>query len=50
MSKQPLVVLKFGGSVLGTTRDYAAAVADVKRHQRRGERVLAVVSALKGAT
>ncbi len=50
MAKQPLVVLKFGGSVLGTARDYAAAVADVKRHLRRGERVLAVVSALKGAT
>ena len=50
MAKQPLAVLKFGGSVLGTTRDYAAAVADVKRHLRRGERVLAVVSALKGAT
>ena len=50
MSKQPLAVLKFGGSVLGTARDYAAAVADVKRHMRRGERVLAVVSALKGAT
>ena len=50
MAKQPLAVLKFGGSVLGTARDYAAAVADVKRHQRRGERVLAVVSALKGAT
>ena len=50
MAKQPLAVLKFGGSVLGTARDYAAAVADVRRHQRRGERVLAVVSALKGAT
>jgi acetylornithine deacetylase len=50
MAKQPLAVLKFGGSVLGTARDYAAAVADVKRHLRRGERVLAVVSALKGAT
>jgi acetylornithine deacetylase len=50
MAKQPLTVLKFGGSVLGTASDYAAAVADVKRHLRRGERVLAVVSALKGAT
>ena len=50
MAKQPLAVLKFGGSVLGTARDYAAAVVDVRRHQRRGERVLAVVSALKGAT
>jgi len=50
MAKQALAVLKFGGSVLGTARDYAAAVADVKRHLRRGERVLAVVSALKGAT
>ena len=50
MAKQPLTVLKFGGSVLGTARDYAAAVADVKRHLQRGECVLAVVSALKGAT
>ncbi|HTT69184.1 MAG TPA: M20/M25/M40 family metallo-hydrolase [Gemmatimonadales bacterium] len=50
MAKQPLTVLKFGGSVLGTARDYAAAVADVRRHLQRGERVLAVVSALKGAT
>jgi len=50
MAAQPLAVLKFGGSVLGTARDYAAAVADVRRHLQRGERVLAVVSALKGAT
>jgi acetylornithine deacetylase len=50
MSGRPLTVLKFGGSVLGTARDYAAAVADVRRHLRRGEGVLAVVSALKGAT
>jgi acetylornithine deacetylase len=50
MGGHPLTVLKFGGSVLGTARDYAAAVADVRRHLRRGERVLAVVSALKGAT
>ncbi len=50
MSGRALTVLKFGGSVLGTPRDYAAAVADVRRHLRRGERVLAVVSALKGAT
>jgi len=50
MAQQPLTVLKFGGSVLGTARDYAAAVADVRRHLQRGERVLAVVSALKGAT
>lgn len=50
MNGRPLTVLKFGGSVLGTARDYAAAVADIKRHLKRGERVLAVVSALKGAT
>jgi acetylornithine deacetylase len=50
MATQPITVLKFGGSVLGTARDYAAGVADVRRHLRRGERVLAVVSALKGAT
>jgi acetylornithine deacetylase len=50
MSGHPLTVLKFGSSVLGTERDYAAAVADVVRHLHRGERVLAVVSALRGAT
>ncbi len=50
MSQHPLVVLKFGSSVLGTERDYAAAVAGIQRHLQRGERVLAVVSALKGAT
>ncbi len=50
MSGHPLTVLKFGSSVLGTEKDYAAAVAGIQRHLRRGERVLAVVSALKGAT
>ena len=50
MTHHPLVVLKFGSSVLGTERDYAAAVAGIQRHLQRGERVLAVVSALKGAT
>ena len=50
MPQRPLVVLKFGSSVLGTERDYAAAVAGIQRHLQRGERVLAVVSALKGAT
>jgi acetylornithine deacetylase len=50
MTHHPLVVLKFGSSVLGTERDYAAAVAGIQRHLHRGERVLAVVSALKGAT
>jgi len=50
MPQRPLVVLKFGSSVLGSERDYAAAVAGIQRHLQRGERVLAVVSALKGAT
>ncbi len=50
MSGHPLTVLKFGSSVLGTEKDYAAAVAGIQRHLRRGEHVLAVVSALKGAT
>ena len=50
MPGHPLVVLKFGSSVLGTERDYTAAVAGIQRHLQRGERVLAVVSALKGAT
>ena len=50
MTHHPLVVLKFGSSVLGTERDYAAAVVGIQRHLQRGERVLAVVSALKGTT
>ncbi len=50
MGGHPLTVLKFGSSVLGTERDYAAAVAGIRRHLGRGERVLAVVSALRGAT
>jgi acetylornithine deacetylase len=50
MGAHPLTVLKFGSSVLATERDYAAAVAGIQRHLQRGERVLAVVSALKGAT
>ncbi len=50
MSGHPLTVLKFGSSVLGTEHDYASAVAGIQRHLRRGEHVLAVVSALKGAT
>jgi len=50
MAKQPLTVLKFGSSVLGTESDYAAAAAEVVRHLRRGEHVIAVVSALRGTT
>lgn len=50
MSGRPLTVLKFGSSVLGTERDYVGAAAEVMRHLQRGERVIAVVSELRGTT
>ncbi|MFN3835078.1 MAG: homoserine dehydrogenase [Glycocaulis sp.] len=46
----PVCVLKFGSSVLETDRDYQAAAQEVFRHVRRGEKVIAVVSALAGET
>lgn len=46
----PLCVLKFGSSVLGSEADYDAAAQEVFRHVRRGEKVIAVVSALAGET
>ncbi|MEO1038575.1 MAG: homoserine dehydrogenase [Pseudomonadota bacterium] len=45
-----LCVLKFGSSVLEREADYAAAAAEVYRHVRAGEKVIAVVSALAGET
>ena len=45
-----LCVLKFGSSVLACDADYAAAAAEVYRHVRAGEKVIAVVSALAGET
>src|SRR5450631_2344567 len=46
----PIVVLKFGSSVLATASDLPSAVDEVYRHLRKGTRVLAVVSAFAGDT
>lgn len=46
----PVVVLKFGGSVLRDEGDVSRAVHEIYRWVRRGERVVAVVSALEGTT
>lgn len=48
--RAPLCVLKFGSSVLACEADYDAAAQEVFRHVRRGEKVIAVVSALAGET
>lgn len=45
-----LCVLKFGGSVLTSETDYAAAGAEIYRHVRAGEKTIVIVSALKGET
>lgn len=50
VARDPLIVLKFGGSVLGRERDAARAVHEVYRWVRQGYRVVAVVSALEGQT
>lgn len=49
-AQPPVCVLKFGSSVLETDADYQAAAQEVFRHVRRGEKVIAVVSALAGQT
>lgn len=48
--KRPIVVIKLGGSVLRGSDDLARAAIEVYQHVRRGRRVIAVVSALYGAT
>lgn len=50
MSESPLVVLKFGGSVLLDENRLRIAVHEIYRWRREGNRVLAVVSALAGRT
>ncbi len=45
-----LIVLKFGSSVLAGVADLPAAVQEIYRWRRDGWRVIAVVSAAKGAT
>lgn len=49
-STRPLTVLKFGGSVLRSPADLPAAVDEIYRRLRNGERVVAVVSAFAGET
>ncbi len=46
----PLIVLKIGGSVLATDRDIRIATHEIYRWIRRGFKVVAVVSAIKGRT
>ncbi len=50
MRKQPLIVLKFGGSVLHNEERLRIAVHEIYRWRRDGWRVVAVVSALAGRT
>jgi homoserine dehydrogenase len=50
MRPSKLIVLKFGGSVLRTESDYAWAVHEIYRWRRQGYGVVAVVSAIAGAT
>jgi len=50
MPERPLIVLKFGGSVLRAEGDLTSAAAEVYRWHRRGWRVVAVASAYHGVT
>ncbi|MCA9277542.1 MAG: homoserine dehydrogenase [Phycisphaeraceae bacterium] len=50
MSGSPLIVLKFGGSVLIDETSLRIAVHEIYRWRRDGYRVVAVVSAFAGAT
>src|SRR5688572_19550394 len=50
MSETKTTVLKFGGSVLRDEKDLSLAVHEIYRHWRRGQQVLAVVSAFGGTT
>ncbi|MEO8360515.1 MAG: homoserine dehydrogenase [Vicinamibacteria bacterium] len=47
---QPLIVLKFGSSVLRTSSDLPQAVHEIFRYVREGFGVVAVVSAFEGVT
>jgi len=48
--RDPIIVLKFGSSVLGSEADLPAAILEIYREIRRGHRVLAVVSAFGNTT
>ena len=47
---RPLIVLKFGSSVLRTVADLPSAVHEIYRYVREGFAVVAVVSAFEGVT
>jgi homoserine dehydrogenase len=47
---RPLVVMKFGSSVLSGPKDAPAVASDIYAEVRRGRRVVAVVSAFAGET
>lgn len=49
-SPADLLVLKFGSSVLQTIEDLPAVAGEIYRQRRRGNRIVAVVSALAGET
>jgi homoserine dehydrogenase len=50
MRNRPLIVLKFGSSVLRSEADLPAAVHEIYRWIRNGHRVIAVVSAIGNST
>ncbi len=50
MTDQPISVLKFGSSVLGSEVDLPLAALEIYGEVRKGHRVVAVVSAFGGAT
>ena len=47
---RPCIVLKFGGSVLGSAADLPRVVSEIYRWRREGCAVVAVVSAFHGTT
>ena len=47
---KPVIVLKFGSSVLRTAADLPQAVHEIFRYAREGFGVVAVVSAFEGVT
>lgn len=50
MNKSPIIVMKFGSSILADVDCVPRAVHAIYRHVQQGERVIAVVSALEGET
>lgn len=49
-ARDPLLVLKFGSSVLKSIDDLPAVAGEIYRQRRKGYRIIAVVSALAGET